>query len=69
MENDEQLRHYGAIVKIALPTVYSLSARAIQLNAIAESLAILRADRELTQGDIDTVARLSKWINYDFKEL
>jgi hypothetical protein len=33
------------------------------------SLVILGGDRELTQGDIDTVARLSKWINYDFKEI
>jgi hypothetical protein len=41
----------------------------IQLNAIAESLVILRGDQELTQGDIDTVARLSKWIDYDFKEI
>jgi hypothetical protein len=41
----------------------------IQLNAIAESLVILRGGRELMQGDIDTVARLSKWINYDFKEI
>jgi hypothetical protein len=41
----------------------------IQLNAIAECLAVLRGGRELTQLDIDTVARLSKWINYDFKEI
>jgi hypothetical protein len=31
----------------------------VQLNAIAESLAVLRGGRELTQLDIDTVARLS----------
>ncbi|MCJ7759796.1 hypothetical protein MUP59_01470 [Candidatus Bathyarchaeota archaeon] len=41
----------------------------IQLNAIAESLVIRRGDRELTQDDIDTVARLSKWVNYDLKEI
>jgi hypothetical protein len=32
-------------------------------------LVILREDRELTQGDIDTVAGLCKWINCDFKEI
>ena len=42
----------------------------IQLNAIDESQVILRRGRELTrEEDIDTVARLSKWINYDFKEI
>jgi hypothetical protein len=30
---------------------------------------VLRGGRELTQLDIDTVARLSKWIDYDFKEI
>lgn len=41
----------------------------IQLNAITESLAILRGRWEIIQEDIDTIARLSKWINYDFKEI
>ena len=41
----------------------------IQLNSITEALAILRGKSEITQEDIDTVAWLSKWINYDFKEL
>jgi hypothetical protein len=41
----------------------------IQLNAITEAHAILRAATEITQDDIDAVARLSRWINYDFKEI
>jgi hypothetical protein len=41
----------------------------IQLNAITESLAIIRGQREITQEDIDTIAWLSNWINYDFKEI
>jgi hypothetical protein len=39
----------------------------IQLNAITESLAIIRGHSEITQEDIDTIVYLSKWINYDFK--
>lgn len=41
----------------------------IQLNAITESLAVLRADQEITQDDIDKIHWLSNWINYDFKEV
>jgi len=41
----------------------------IQLNAITEASAVMRADTEIRQVDIDTVAWLSKWINYEFKEL
>lgn len=41
----------------------------IQLNAVTESLAVVRGHSEVTQEDIDTVAWLSKWINYDFKEI
>lgn len=41
----------------------------IQLNAITEALAVLRGTYDIGQEDIDTVARLSKWINYDFKEI
>jgi hypothetical protein len=41
----------------------------IQLNAITESLAIVRGHGEITQEDIDTIVYLSKWINYDFKEI
>ena len=41
----------------------------IQLNSITESLAVLRGDVEVGQGDIDCVSWLSKWINYDFKEI
>ena len=39
----------------------------IQLNAITEALAVLRGDTKVRQGDIDTVAWLSNWINYDFE--
>lgn len=38
----------------------------IQLNALAEALAVLRGGSEITQEDIDMVSLLSKWINYDF---
>lgn len=41
----------------------------IQLNAITESLAILSGQWEIRQEDIDTIAWLSKWINYDFNEV
>ena len=41
----------------------------IQLNATTESLAIIRGHDEITQEDIDTIAWLSNWINYDFKEV
>jgi hypothetical protein len=41
----------------------------IQLNAITESLAIIREHSEITQEDVDAIARLSNWINYDFKEI
>jgi Mg-chelatase subunit ChlI len=39
------------------------------LNSITEALAVLRGKREVTQDDIDTIAELSNWINYEFKEL
>jgi hypothetical protein len=41
----------------------------IQLNAIADASAVLRDDNTLRQEDIDVIAWLSNWINYDFKEL
>jgi len=41
----------------------------IHLNAITESLAVLRGNVKIRQKDIDTISRLSKWINYDFKEV
>jgi len=41
----------------------------IQLNSITEALSILRDKNEVTQEEIDTIAELSNWINYNFKEL
>jgi hypothetical protein len=41
----------------------------VQLNAITEALATLKGESVVTQEDIDIVVWLSKWINYDFKEL
>jgi hypothetical protein len=41
----------------------------IQLNSITEALAVLLRKREVNQEDIDKIAELSNWINYDFKEL
>lgn len=41
----------------------------VQLKAITEALAILKGRQEILQEDIDTITMLSKWINYDFKEL
>jgi len=41
----------------------------IQLNAVTEALAVLRGDIEIKQGDIDVIAWLSKWINYDFNKV
>jgi hypothetical protein len=38
-------------------------------NAITEALVVLRRDAEVRQEDIDTIMDLSKWINYDFKEV
>ena len=41
----------------------------MQLNAITEASAVVRGDTIITQEDVDRIAGLSKWINYDFKEL
>ncbi len=41
----------------------------VQLNSITEALVVLSGRAEIIQGDIDTITWLSKWINYDFKEL
>jgi len=41
----------------------------IQLNAITEALTVLRGCNEIKQEDIDMIAWLSKWINYEFKEV
>ncbi len=41
----------------------------IQLNAITESLAVMRGDIEVMQEDIDIVSMLFRWINYEFKEI
>jgi len=41
----------------------------IQLNALAESLAVLTESSELTQDHIDNVSWLCHWINYDFNEV
>jgi hypothetical protein len=41
----------------------------IQLNSVTEPLAVIRGDVRLKQDHIDTVSLLSKWINYDFKEI
>lgn len=41
----------------------------IQLKSITEDLAVLRGKKEVTQDDIDAIAELSNWIDYDFKEL
>lgn len=41
----------------------------IQLNTITEALAVIRGRAQITQDDIDTIAWLSNWINYDFKEV
>ena len=41
----------------------------IQLNALTEAHAILRGDNEVKQRDIDAIAWLQNWINYEFKEL
>jgi hypothetical protein len=32
-------------------------------------MAIIRGHSEIPQEDIDTIALLSNWINYDFKEI
>ena len=41
----------------------------IQLNSITEALAVLRKKKEVDQEDIDTIAELSNWINYEFNEM
>lgn len=41
----------------------------IQLNSVTEALAVLRGDTEVRQGDIDVMAWLSNWINYDFNKV
>ncbi len=41
----------------------------IQLNALTEAHAVLRCDIEVKQEDIDSIAWLLNWINYDFKVL
>ena len=41
----------------------------IQLNAITEALAVIKGNSEVKQEDIDVIVWLSKWLNYDFKEI
>ena len=41
----------------------------VQLKSITEALAILNERCKILQEDIDSVTWLSKWINYDFKDL
>jgi hypothetical protein len=41
----------------------------IQLNAVTEAHAVLRGKSEIGQEDIDAIAQLSNWINYDFNEI
>jgi hypothetical protein len=41
----------------------------IQLNALVEASAVLSGRRVVVQEDIDRILWLSKWVNYDFKEL
>jgi hypothetical protein len=41
----------------------------VQLKAITEAHVVLRGDKSLTQEDINVIANLLNWINYDFKEL
>ena len=62
-----QLRAYEEVLSLA--TGSQPYRHQIQLNSITEALAVLRRKNEVTQDEIDTIAELSNWINYDFKEL
>ncbi len=61
-----QLRAYEESLKSTGSLPYR---HQIQLNAITEAHAVLRGRTEITQEDIDTIAQLSKWMNYAFKEI
>jgi hypothetical protein len=41
----------------------------IQLIGLTEALAILRDEKEITQEDIDIIAHLCRWMNYDFNAI
>jgi hypothetical protein len=67
---ENMLRQLRAYEELLSKSTGSLPYRQqIQLNAITEALAVLNGRNEIVQADIDTVAWLSKWINYDFNEL
>jgi len=59
-----QLRAYEeALGKSSGSTPYR---HQIQLISITEALAVLRGEYEITQEDINVIAYLCRWINYDF---
>ena len=67
---DHLLRQLRAYEELLSKSSGSLPYRhQIQLNGIAEASAVLRGEKMLRQEDIDAVAWLSNWINYDFKEI
>jgi hypothetical protein len=68
--HEHLLRQLRAYEELLSKSAGSLPYRQqIQLNAITEGLAVVRGDVELKQDHVDTIAWLSKWINYDFKEI
>jgi len=68
--HENLLRQLRAYEELLSKSTGSLPYRQqIQLNAVTEGLAVVRGDGELKQDHVDTIARLSKWINYDFKEI
>jgi len=41
----------------------------IQLRRLAKSSAVLRGDDRISQVDIDEVAKLCNWLNYNFEAI
>ena len=62
-----QLRVYEELLSKSTGSL--LYRQQVQLKSITEALAILKGRSEILQEDIDTITWLSKWTNYDFKEL
>ncbi|MGB8781373.1 MAG: hypothetical protein WCD81_12090 [Candidatus Bathyarchaeia archaeon] len=41
----------------------------IQLHTLAEALAIIENSNELTQGHVDRIVNLLRYVNYDFNDI
>jgi len=62
-----QLRAYSEL--LSKETASEPYRHQIQLTSLPEAAAVLRGSSRVEQQDVETIHRLSNWINYDFKEL